>query len=257
MNEFLDIDHLRSLNVTPGVFGRGCVEVKLDENQFLYFHHPEVGPPFDDIHDHRHDVVRTVLAGTLTHELLAFEPKDGGGQVMTAFDLGVDKEPVEGSTRSLANVTAVAGSRLFLAHDQLRRTHAARCVVHDARSPARKPVPHRVRSRWTKDTVHPPVIGAARCWEIIADLLGQNAKPGYHRRRIAKGVLGEASKIVEEIEEFQEALEQGVSLMALIELADLQGAVEAYLAKHHPSLGLDDLRAMSEVTKRAFQNGRR
>lgn len=45
--------------------------------------------------------------------------------------------------------------------------------------------------------------------------------------------------------------------MAFVELADLVGAAEAYLAKNHPSMSLDDLKAMSAVTRRAFQNGRR
>jgi hypothetical protein len=81
--------------------------------------------------------------------------------------------------------------------------------------------------------------------------------PGYHLRDIARGVLGEPSKIFEEVEEFMDATEQGVSIMALVELADTIGAVEAYLAKHHPDISLSDLKAMSDVTKRAFENGRR
>jgi hypothetical protein len=81
--------------------------------------------------------------------------------------------------------------------------------------------------------------------------------PGYHLRAIEKGVLGEPSKVREELEEFLDAEEQGVAIMALVELADLIGAVEAYLASKHPSISLEDLRAMSNVTKRAFVNGRR
>lgn len=80
---------------------------------------------------------------------------------------------------------------------------------------------------------------------------------GYHMTEIEKGVLGEASKVLEETNEFVDAAAQGVSIMALVELSDLVGAIEAYLAKHHPSMSLDDLRAMSFVTKRAFENGRR
>lgn len=80
---------------------------------------------------------------------------------------------------------------------------------------------------------------------------------GYHLTHIEKGVLGEASKVLEETNEFVDAVAQGVSIMALVELSDLVGAIEAYLAKHHPSMSLDDLRAMSFVTKRAFENGRR
>ncbi len=84
----------------------------------------------------------------------------------------------------------------------------------------------------------------------------QSADPiGYHITQIQKGVFGEPSKIFEEIDEFDDALRQGVKLMALVELSDMLGAVKGYLAKHHPSLTIDDLLAMSEVTQRAFENG--
>ena len=81
--------------------------------------------------------------------------------------------------------------------------------------------------------------------------------PGYHLREIDKGVLGEASKVREEVEEFLDAVDQGVSIMALVELSDLMGAVKAYLDRHHPGMELSDLIAMSDVTARAFKNGRR
>lgn len=81
--------------------------------------------------------------------------------------------------------------------------------------------------------------------------------PGYHLKNIEKGVFGEASKIREETEEFMDAVEQGVSIMSLIELADLCGAIKAFLAKYHPSITLADLEKMSKVTERAFINGHR
>jgi len=34
-------------------------------------------------------------------------------------------------------------------------------------------------------------------------------EPGYHKRTITKGQLGEASKIIEEAEEFADAVDQG------------------------------------------------
>lgn len=82
-------------------------------------------------------------------------------------------------------------------------------------------------------------------------------KPGYHLTEIVKGQLGELSKIQEELDEARDAEQQQVSLMVLIELSDLVGAVEAYLEKHHAGTTLDDLRAMSAVTRRAFSSGRR
>lgn len=80
---------------------------------------------------------------------------------------------------------------------------------------------------------------------------------GYHIKAIPKGVLGEASKIVEEAQELQDAVDQNVQIMALVELSDLVGAISAYLAKHHPSTTWSDLFAMSQVTARAFSSGRR
>lgn len=81
--------------------------------------------------------------------------------------------------------------------------------------------------------------------------------PGYHLQKIAKGDLGEVSKIREELCELEDAMQQGVKIMALIELADMMGAVEAFLAKHFPGITMEDLSKMSTVTKRAFINGHR
>lgn len=80
-------------------------------------------------------------------------------------------------------------------------------------------------------------------------------KPGYHLRPIMRGVLGELSKVREELEEAEDAARQGVVLMELIELSDIYGALKARVEK----LGhtIDDLARMSDVTERAFKNGRR
>ncbi|AXQ69170.1 hypothetical protein HOU02_gp555 [Caulobacter phage CcrBL9] len=85
----------------------------------------------------------------------------------------------------------------------------------------------------------------------------QDANFGYHVRLIPKGVLGEVSKIKEEFAEFEDAMEQGSLIMALVELSDMQGAIKAWLAKHAPGVSLDDLNTMSLITERAFRNGRR
>ena len=50
-------------------------------------------------------------------------------------------------------------------------------------------------------------------------------KRGYHLADIAKQPAGSAGKIREELEEFEDALEQECSLMALQELSDLIGAI--------------------------------
>jgi hypothetical protein len=84
-----------------------------------------------------------------------------------------------------------------------------------------------------------------------------NKKPGYHITTIPKGVVGESSKILEEVLELQDAELQNASVMALVELSDMIGAVELYLDRHHPSVTLEDLIIMSRITQRAFRNGYR
>lgn len=82
-------------------------------------------------------------------------------------------------------------------------------------------------------------------------------KPGYHLRDIPKGVLGEVSKIREELEELEDAWDQDVKILQLVELSDLLGAVTAFLEKHHPGTQICDLLDMRDVTRRAFENGHR
>lgn len=78
---------------------------------------------------------------------------------------------------------------------------------------------------------------------------------GYHLHTFDKGIVGEASKILEETQEFMDAIEQDCEIMALIELSDLYGAIESYLVKHHPTIDMNDLSKMSNITKRVFENG--
>ena len=79
-----------------------------------------------------------------------------------------------------------------------------------------------------------------------------DAPIGYHKAAITRGVFGDDTKIYEEIDEFADALDQSVSVMALVELSDVIGAIEGWLEKNHPSITINDLVAMSAVTKRAF-----
>lgn len=79
----------------------------------------------------------------------------------------------------------------------------------------------------------------------------------YHIREINRGIFGEISKIKEEVEELEDALEQGVAIMALVELSDLYGAIEGFLEKEFPGISMEDLAEMSLVTQRAFKDGTR
>ena len=79
--------------------------------------------------------------------------------------------------------------------------------------------------------------------------------PGYHVRTIERGVVGELSKIREELDEAIDAEEQGCNIMVLVELSDVVGAIEEYLARHYPATHLVDLIKMSDITRRAFREG--
>ncbi len=81
--------------------------------------------------------------------------------------------------------------------------------------------------------------------------------PGYHLSEIPKGVLGEISKIKEELDELKDALDQECKIMALVELSDLYGAIEFFLKSKFPNISMDDLKKMNTITQRAFRNGRR
>ena len=61
--------------------------------------------------------------------------------------------------------------------------------------------------------------------------------------------------MIEELEEYMDAVDQHCKIMAMHELSDVYGALEALAEKH--SLTMEDLKSMSDITKRAFKNGRR
>ena len=85
----------------------------------------------------------------------------------------------------------------------------------------------------------------------------EEKKYGYHITHIKKGELGKSSKMLEEIEELIDAELQGCKIMALVELSDLVGSLEAYLEKNYPTIKIEDLKVMSKITKRVFINGHR
>ena len=80
---------------------------------------------------------------------------------------------------------------------------------------------------------------------------------GYHLNNIPKGEIGEISKIQEEVLELEDAFNQGVRVMTLCELSDLYGAMEAFLERYYDDISMDDIKAMSRVTRRAFKSGER
>ena len=78
---------------------------------------------------------------------------------------------------------------------------------------------------------------------------------GYHKTKIVKGVLGDPSKIQEELDELRDADAQGNKILAHCELADIYGALEAVARKR--GLTMADLATMAHATEEAFLEGER
>jgi phosphoribosyl-ATP pyrophosphohydrolase len=68
---------------------------------------------------------------------------------------------------------------------------------------------------------------------------------GFHRNIITRGIYGEISKVREELEEAEDAIQQGQTLMLLVELADIIGACAGVAAKH--GLSINDLVAFAQL----------
>jgi hypothetical protein len=79
---------------------------------------------------------------------------------------------------------------------------------------------------------------------------------GYHKAKIERGTYGELSKVVEEVAELVDANEQGAKILELCELADLYGAMKAYVERRF-GMTIDDLALMSRLTSEAFEEGKR
>lgn len=79
---------------------------------------------------------------------------------------------------------------------------------------------------------------------------------GYHTRVISKGILGEFSKIQEEWEELMDARQQQAKILELCELADLYGAIDAYVQNKY-GMSIGDIKQMSDMTVSSFKEGSR
>lgn len=82
-------------------------------------------------------------------------------------------------------------------------------------------------------------------------------KYGYHITKISRGILGESSKIQEELDELIDAEKQENKILALCELADIIGSIDAYINKNYTNITIQDLYIMAIATKRAFLCGER
>lgn len=77
----------------------------------------------------------------------------------------------------------------------------------------------------------------------------------YHKLKIHKHAVGSPYKIQEEFLEYIDAIATGNNVMAVQELSDLYGCIEAEIAKFGMTVG--ELKIMSDLTKQVFNSGTR
>lgn len=74
----------------------------------------------------------------------------------------------------------------------------------------------------------------------------------YHDTDIPKGVLGQFSKIMEEVLEMKDAIDRNAKVMVIAEMVDIIGALELYVEANYPCLTLADLVTMSQLTRQSY-----
>lgn len=262
MIDKLTIDNLRALGVEPRLNEHGCIELRYSDTARLLFYHPTImsGEVSVRYPNHTHDVHVTPLIGDFECKLFAFcEDQNAPKHQLINQNVEYLKR---GDAINIGNFGLSANKTAHIQHGVYRCYDTYFGVLHEEYDTKGK---DEFTSIFVSGYNREDKFTADNLWHVIKSLLEEEEhkksaklpKPGYHTREITKGVLGEPSKIMEELAEFEDAVDQGVALMALIELSDVQGAIRAYLEKHHPTITMVELEKMNEVTRRAFQNGRR
>ena len=261
MENLMDIDYLRSLDVKPTWFGLGFIQLRLSPTRRMHFWHPgfrAIDAYDKEWHDHRYDFTSNVLVGELTNYIATSIPHNEG-------EYEVHQVCCEGNGAEFSHMarlirlgkfTTVAGKSYSIDRDTLHQiTTTDFCATVQTRSSGS--VKQRANIVCEKYLTANPFDARASetvLWEAISDVLG---RPGYHLATIERGELGEVSKIREELDELVDAVAQDCRIMQLVEASDLIGALEAFITRHHPGFSLDDLTTMHRITSRAFRNGRR
>ncbi len=264
----LDIDHLRSFDVEPAYFGLGFIQLKIKRNGRVHFYHNDLPVLVDEPHDHRYGFLSYIMQGKFEQTLYKFDECPVGNYEISWEDCRPGTEdtapkPILGTLDEIFQAEYRAGDYYRIEADTLHTVIGREnAVTYLLREEPFKDYAGVVRELG-EEKVCPfsEPIPAARCWELIEDMLPKQEKKkkkfGYHVRDIPKGKVGEPSKIIEEAYEILDAHEQGVKVMTQVEMSDLYGALDRYREKYHSELTMKDLHAMYKVTRRAFDNGKR
>jgi len=264
----LDIDYLRSFNVVPNYFGLGFIQLKIQDNSRLHFYHSSLPVLADEPHTHRYGFYSHIMQGRFEQTLYNFSPSTLGTHYMEYEDCKPGNETlsppaVNGTIDKIYHADYQPGDHYRIEANTLHTVKArGNAITYLVRDEPFHDFAGVVREHGAKKVCpFSEPIDPDRCWGMIEDMLAkksnQKRKLGYHVRDIPKGKVGEASKIVEEAYEILDAHEQGVKIMAQLEMSDLYGALDRYRKRHHPEITMDDINDMYRVTRRAFDNGKR
>jgi hypothetical protein len=265
-SHFLDLDYLKSTGATPAYFGLGFIQLKIDEHRRIHFWIDKGIVGSEETHDHRYPFYSEVLKGYIENYDFTFIPNVNGEFEMVSVSCDPENPaPQHGRKAGHMEQTGYqalsAGSGYNIQAGRFHQSYAdPGTVTLLTRGETRFKYANVIRGRNDKAIcAFSKTLSVEECWEKIAEILNPapKGKPGYHLAEIPKGEVGEVSKIVEEALELQDFDQQRTAVGGLVELSDLVGAIEAYLAKHHPSIGLSDLKTFADITKRVFENGHR
>ncbi len=247
----------------PQWFGLGFIQVKTSNLTRYHFWHPDLMPDVHDeeIHDHRYRFTSHVLRGEISNEIFHAEPCAHGDYQIEQVTCNEGEEAIIGQrclVRKLCSTNMRAGDVYTMEPDTLHRSTALQKSVTklEREMPYAKQFATVIRKH-DEERACPfrNTKPQRELWDYVYDCLTD--KPGYHLASIPKGTLGSPSKIVEEALELLDAYNQDSKIMAAVELSDLYGAIRRYMAREHPDLTFADLSIMSDITERAFRNGRR
>jgi hypothetical protein len=176
------IDQLRSYGV-PAYFGLGFIQLKVDQTHRYHFYHNSLEPivPDDEIHDHRYSFKSHILQGTFIQLLYNFVPDLNGTHEIQSVDCqGPSDQTFEKSHGNLTLInrsTYNTGSSYWINADVLHTVIATNNAITLLERAAVTKQYARVARPIGAETVCPfsAPIGADRCWELIQDMLLQQA----------------------------------------------------------------------------------